>query len=268
MITTHRQDMRICTVLVLGLLGPPVAAAQTFVPPAPAPIVESRPLPPLETLPTPDRWSGKGEVSYVSTGGNTETTTAKLGGEIQYRPADWTLLFRVAYLTSTSQTGDRNERVDGLLRASRPIGRRLELYGQIVYLQNTFAGITSSIYPLGGLSYAIIESGHHTLSARGGLGFGQENRVRTVSTGFATADTELTYRWRLSQTAELRQETTVTANLDRAADWRAAGATAISAGLNALLSLKLSHIVSYFNEPVAGFERVDTISSAAVVATF
>jgi putative salt-induced outer membrane protein YdiY len=246
MITTHRQDMRICTVLVLGLLGPPVAAAQTFVPPAPAPIVESRPLPPLETLPTPDRWSGKGEVSYVSTGGNTETTTAKLGGEIQYRPADWTLLFRVAYLTSTSQTGDRNERVDGLLRASRPIG----------------------IYPLGGLSYAIIESGHHTLSARGGLGFGQENRVRTVSTGFATADTELTYRWRLSQTAELRQETTVTANLDRAADWRAAGATAISAGLNALLSLKLSHIVSYFNEPVAGFERVDTISSAAVVATF
>ena len=238
--------MRICTVLVLGLLGPPVAAAQTFVPPAPAPIVESRPLPPLETLPTPDRWSGKGEVSYVSTGGNTETTTAKLGGEIQYRPADWTLLFRVAYLTSTSQTGDRNERVDGLLRASRPIG----------------------IYPLGGLSYAIIESGHHTLSARGGLGFGQENRVRTVSTGFATADTELTYRWRLSQTAELRQETTVTANLDRAADWRAAGATAISAGLNALLSLKLSHIVSYFNEPVAGFERVDTISSAAVVATF
>jgi hypothetical protein len=61
---------------------------------------------------------------------------------------------------------------------------------------------------------------------------------------------------------------TLTFNLSRGGDWRGASVTAISAGLNSLLSLRVSHVVSYLNEPVAGFGRTDTISSAAVVATF
>ena len=42
----------------------------------------------------------------------------------------------------------------------------------------------------------------------------------------------------------------------------------MAAALNALLKLKVSHGVNYLHEPVSGFERVDTVTSAAVVATF
>jgi len=247
------------------------APAQTFVPPAPAPIVESRPLPPLDPLPTvprPDRWAGKGELSYVATGGNVDTTTAKIAAEVEYKPARWTMLARGAFVTSTTQAGEEGQRVDGLLRASRTISPRAELFAQMLYLQNTFAGIDSSFYPLAGVAYALFASPRQTVNVRLGFGYGQESRVRTRDSGFATADSEVNYRWRISRTAEFRQDTTLTLNLSMADDWRGASVTSVSAALNTLLSLKMSHIVSYLNQPVAGFGRVDTITSAAIVATF
>lgn len=249
-------------------LTPTEATPQTFVPPAPAPIVFPR-RPPLPEPPAPpDRWAGKGEVSYVATGGNTETSTAKLAGEIEYKPPAWALLLRGAFLTSTSETGDRNQRVDGLLRASRQVSPRVDLFGQVVYLENTFAGITSSFYPLAGVSYRLVTSPVHTLTGRLGFGYGQESRVRQRDMTFATADSELGYRLRLSKTAEFSQDATLTANLDTADDWRAGSATAISAALNSLFSLKLSLVANYLNAPVEGFGRVDTVSSAALVARF
>jgi putative salt-induced outer membrane protein YdiY len=256
---------------VCCLAHPASVSAQTFVPPAPAPIVESRPLPapdPLPVVPRPDRWTGKGEVSYVSTGGNVDTTTAKLAGEVEYKPAKWTMLARAAFVTSTRPDGEHGRRVDGLLRASRRISPRAQLFAQLLYLQNTFAGIDSSFYPLAGVSYALVASRRQDVDVRIGLGYGQESRVRTRDSGFATADSEVNYRWRLSRTAELGQDATLTFNLSRGGDWRGASVTSLTASLNTLLSVKLSHIVSYLNEPVAGFGRVDTITSAAIVATF
>ena len=43
---------------------------------------------------------------------------------------------------------------------------------------------------------------------------------------------------------------------------------AVSASLNRALSLKLSYQVKHLNRPVPGFEKTDTIASAAIVAKF
>jgi putative salt-induced outer membrane protein len=211
---------------------------------------------------------GKGELSYVATGGNTDTTTAKVAAEVQYKPARWTMLARAAFVTSTTPAGEHGQRVDGLFRASRSISPKAELFAQMLYLQNTFAGIDSSFYPLAGVSYALFASPRQTISLRVGLGYGQESRVRTRDSGFATADSEVGYRWRFSKTAELSQDATLTLNLSRGDDWRGASVTSVAAGLNTRFSLKMSHILNYLNEPVAGFGRIDTITSAAIVATF
>ena len=269
-------SIALCAFVILVSLARPVpAAAQAIlvsapiaVPPAPAPLVVPRPVPAHEPPPPPDRWSGKGELSYVATGGNTDTNTAKLAGEIEFKPSRWALLARAAFLNSTTETGDRNQRVDGLLRASRGLTSRIDAFAQIVYLENTFAGISSSFYPLAGLSYDVFTSPTHVLTARVGLGYGQESRVLTPDRTFPTADSEIGYRWRLSKTAEFQQDTTFTTNMSRGRDWRAGSVTALTAALNALLSLKVSHVASYLNAPVEGFGGLDTVSSAAIVATF
>jgi putative salt-induced outer membrane protein YdiY len=254
-----------------ALDGTPARASEQArpipVPPALAPTVPSNP-PRLVPSKKVDRWTSKAEVSYVATTGNADTTTAKLGTEVQYKPDHWTLFLRAAFLTSDNTVEDRRHRVDGLVRASRSVSPRLELFGQVMYLRNTFSGISHSVYPLGGLAYALVETRPHSLKTRVGLGYGQENRLRQPSLGFATADAETAYRWAFSKTAELREDTTFTTNLQRGNDWRFANVASVAASLTSLLSLKVSHTLNYLNEPVRGYERVDTVTAAAVVATF
>lgn len=246
------------------------AQSRIQIPPATAPIVISRP-PVL--APQPERrgkspWSARAEVSYVATTGNSDTTTAQLAGEAQYKPADWAALFRAGYLSSTRADDTHDRRIDGLVRASRTVGRGVELFGQIAYTKNTYAGLSHSFYPLAGVAYTVVDRAPHMLTTRVGLGYGQESRVRARDLSFATADAETAYRWAMSKTAELRQDTTFTTNLSRGTDWRVANVTSIAAALNALLKLKVSHGINYLHEPVSGFERVDTVTSASVVATF
>jgi len=259
-------------ILTVITLFPDRGAAQppAEIPPAPAPLVISRPpaLQPGTETTRKDPWSGRGEVSYVATTGNADTTTAQVGGEAVYKPNDWSALFRAGYLTSTKADGPRDRRIDGLIRASREVTAKMELFGQIAYVENTYAGLSHSFYPLAGIAYELLKGKPHSLTTRVGLGYGQESRVRTRDLGFATADAETAYRWTMSKTAELRQDMTFTTNLSRSADWRVANVTSVAAALNSALKLKVSHGVNYLNQPVSGFERVDTVTSASVVATF
>ena len=50
--------------------------------------------------------------------------------------------------------------------------------------------------------------------------------------------------------------------------WRLQHAIALTARIAAPLSLKISNLLRYVDEPVAGFEWTDTITSAALVLSF
>ena len=50
--------------------------------------------------------------------------------------------------------------------------------------------------------------------------------------------------------------------------WRLQHAIALTAKVAAPLSLKVSNLVRYVDEPVAGFDQTDTITSAALVLSF
>src|SRR5574341_199890 len=220
--------------VLLALTASSSAGAQTSIPPArippaSAPIVVSHPPPPPPRAAKKKAWTAKAEASYVATSGNVDSTTARVGGETVYKPDGWSVLVQGAFLTRASEDKDRNHRIDALLRASRAVSPRLEMFGQVLYLRNTFSCISHSVYPLGGLAYAVLASQPHSLKTRVGLGYGQENRLRQPSLGFATADAETAYRWALSRTAELREDSTFTKNLSRAADWRFANVASVAA---------------------------------------
>jgi putative salt-induced outer membrane protein YdiY len=269
-VSSIRLVFPILTVIILALADRGAAQTQTPIPPTRAPIVISRPPPlaPRTEAARKNPWSGRGEVSYVATTGNADTTTAQVGGETMYKPGPWSALFRAGYLTSTKADGTRDRRIDGLVRASREVSAKMEVFGQMAYVENTYAGLSHSFYPLAGIAYELLAGKPHSLTTRVGLGYGQESRVRTRDLSFATADAETAYRWTMSKTAELRQDTTFTTNLSHSSDWRVANVTSVAAALNSSLKLKVSHGVNYLNEPVSGFERVDTVTSASVVATF
>jgi putative salt-induced outer membrane protein len=229
--------------------------------------------PPEPPPPPAHTCTGSAELSFVSTTGNTDTQTLGVGGSIECKPNKWTYLAKGAFIRSEADDVETAKSLDTLFRASRDLTLRLKAYGQFNYFQNEFAGIENRYAVEGGLSYMLLMYPKHTLEIDGGLGYTKEDRVETIGIldedlSFPTARVGAIYRWKISETAEFGDDLGFTFNLNDGDDWRFGNVSYIAAKLNTIFALKFSYAVTYLNNPVPGFGKTDTITSAAVVAKF
>ena len=213
-------------------------------------------------------WSGTAEASLVATSGNSDTRTLGLGGELTYDPNTWRWLGRVSYVETEADDQLRARSHSALVETSRSFSERLEVYGRGGYLRNLFAGIERRLTTQGGLAYEVIATGPQSLRLLAGLGFTREQRVVGDDLSLATANLTGRYRWAITETSALTEEAAVVADLTTGDNWRFTNEVAAIAALSTRLSLKVSHKLSYLNEPVPGFRKTDTILSAALVANF
>jgi len=229
--------------------------------------------PPAPPEPPPHTCTGSAELSFVSTSGNTDTQTLGLGGSIECKPNKWTYTAKAAFIRSEADDVETAKSLDTLFRAARDLAPRLKAYGQFIYFQNEFAGIENRYAVEGGLAYMLIVHPKHTLEIDGGIGYTKEDRVEVIGIldedlSFATARTGAIYRWKISENAEFGDDTGFTFNLNDGNDWRFGNVAYIAAKLTTVFALKFSYAVTYLNNPVPGFGKTDTITSAAVVAKF
>jgi putative salt-induced outer membrane protein len=230
--------------------------------------------PPTEPPPPPAHTcTGSAELSFVSTTGNTDTQTLGLGGSIECKPSKWTYTAKAAFIRSEADDVETARSLDTLFRAARDLTPRLKAYGQFIYFQNEFAGIENRYAVEGGLAYMLIVHPKHTLEIDGGIGYTKEDRVEVIGIldedlSFATARTGAIYRFKISDNAEFGDDAGFTFNLNDGNDWRFGNVAYVAAKLTTVFALKFSYAVTYLNNPVPGFGKTDTITSAAVVAKF
>ena len=215
-----------------------------------------------------DRWSGTAEISAIATSGNSDTRTFGLGGEVLFDPGTWKLLARVAYVETEADDVLRARSQAALLEASRTLSERLDVYGRGGYLRDLFAGIERRLTTEAGLAYQVISTEPHSLQLLGGAGFTREQRLAGDDLSLGTANATGRYAWALTETSALTEEAAFVADLSTGDHWRFSNELAATAALSNRLSLKVSHKLSYLNEPVPGFRKTDTIFAAALVANF
>jgi len=235
-------------------------------PPPPQPVVIAQAAP--GAVKAKELLKGKAELSYVSTGGNASTQTIGSAGEAIVSPADWRLEARASYLRTRTDGETRARRLTGQLRAARKVGDRAELFARGTYLRNTFAGIDNSVDGAAGVTALLITSDPQRLSLDSGFGYIGEDRTRGQGRYLWTFDMGLRHQWEFSRRNRISNDASLKTDVDRTSDWRVTHVAALQAALNAVLALKLSHEISYRNEPVPGFNRADTVAAAAIVATF
>ena len=213
-------------------------------------------------------WAGSAEVSAVATSGNSDTRTFGLGGELTYDPSGWSWRARAAYVETSADDQLRARSFNGLAEASRNLKDQLEMYGRGGYLRDLFAGIERRVTPEGGLAWEAIAGAPHSLQILVGGGVTREIRLVGEDLTIGTANATGRYVLTLSDTSKITEEASFVGDLNTGENWRIANEVAATATLTRLFSLKVSHKLSYLNAPVPGFKSTDTISSAALVATF
>lgn len=247
------------SLILSALLLSTPAAAQTPSPAVPQTAPEKPPPPALE---------GKAELSFVSTGGNTDAQTLGTAGELIWRAAAWKTEARAAFVRSETGGVETARALFAQLRESRQLSSRVDLFGRAGFVRDVFAGIDGRLTLDAGLGWLAVDRAPHTLRLDGGAGYLDERRVTGDDLQSAIVQTVANYKWAFTAASELTNEAAFLVPLSQRDGWRYRNTLAISAGLSRFFSLKLSHALSHLNVPPPGFEKRDTIISAALVAKF
>jgi putative salt-induced outer membrane protein len=230
-------------------------------------IAQETPPPPEPTPPAP-RFSGKGELSFVSTSGNTSTQTLGFGAEAVYAPMPWSFGAKLAYVRAEADDELKAKSFAATVRADRKLVNPFEVFVEGRYLSNTFAGFDNRWSADAGVAWTFFKTPEHLLKTELALGYTQEARVTGEDLNFATARVGLFYSWKISTFAEFTDESYYLADLSDRNNWRFNGVSALTANVTTVVSLKATLTVAYVKKPPPGFETTDRITSVALVAKF
>ena len=221
-----------------------------------------------QTPAPPPAREGKAEFALVTTSGNASAQTIGTSGEITLRPPSWVILGKVGFVRQEAEGVVSAKSLASLERVSRVLSTRLQAFGQHAYLRDLFAGVESRNSIEAGISYLLVQAGAHTLFADGGLGYLNEDR--TIGSGLSNpiASAGTRYKFKLSETSDLTDDLATSFDLAEDATWRLNHLIALTARIASAFSLKVSNQLRFVDEPVPGFERTDTITSAALVVGF
>jgi putative salt-induced outer membrane protein len=223
---------------------------------------------PAAPPPPPPRQEGTAEFAFVGTSGNASTQTIGLGGEYIYRPEQWVITNKTAFVRNKSESTLTAETFSYLFRAARTISPRLSGLGQYDYFRDEFAGVLHRHSLLGGLQYKLVDLPMHALIVDGGLGYVKEHRSVGANVSSAAWSAGAGYRWKLSPTAEFSDDVRLVGLFSTPGGWRLQQAAAITARVTKTFSLKVANTIRYVSDPVPGFKNTDTSTSVALVAKF
>jgi putative salt-induced outer membrane protein YdiY len=215
----------------------------------------------------PPRWILLSELSFVSTAGNTSTTTTGLASDLERQTDASSSRLRFAYVSTAADDVTQARATTLQARHGIKVREHVEVFGRGGYARDRFAGIDNRMALDAGLAYMTGRAPRHQLRFEGGVGFTAEERVAADTLRFATGTGTARYVWQVATGSELREEVGLVADLGEGRNWRAANAAALSVALTRLLSLKVSNDIEYRNLPVFAFRRTDMRTAAAIVLT-
>jgi putative salt-induced outer membrane protein YdiY len=223
---------------------------------------------PEAAVPEPP-WSGSLGVSYLATGGNSESETFGADFEATRRPEPWGVDL-VAAVHDAETDGDKTaERSFATLRLKRALTERWELFGGVSGERDVFADLDLRLVAEAGVIYKALLGPPHALGLDLGLTWTDEDRVEpepdTESFGAVAG---IDYEWRIGPNATFSQRLIYHPNFDRSTDWRAVSLTALAAAINKRLSVKLGYERHYRNEPIGDNDDIDTLTKMSLVWRF
>jgi putative salt-induced outer membrane protein YdiY len=218
--------------------------------------------------PPPKPREAKAEFALVTTSGNAASQSIGAAGEVTVRPPEWVIEAKAAFVRNEARDVLNAKSFAARGRVARVLTPKLQVFGQHAYLRDLFAGVEHRNFTDGGLSFLLAETARQTLFADASIGYLNEQRTAVDTLSTATAGPGARYKLKLSETSDIIEDLLFSFDLSSEGTWRYANGVALTAKVAAPLSLKLSNVIRYVDEPVPGFEKTDTITSAALVLSF
>lgn len=230
---------------------------------APTSAQESCPCPP--PAPPPPLWTGSVGLSYLSTSGNTDTSSLGLTASWARQPTPWGMEISAFANRSEADGVTTAERYFGGLRGKRAMGDRFELFGGLSYASDEFAGFDSRVIVEAGGIWKALFGPRHELAFDAGLTWTDEEPVVGEGIDYLGAVAGAAYAWKVTEAATFRERLLFFPNFDTSDDWRVRSETSFEAAFAASWAVRVGYLYTRDNLPAPGFEKTDSTTSVSLV---
>jgi putative salt-induced outer membrane protein len=212
-------------------------------------------------------WEGSGEVGYVKTTGNTETTALNLKLNFVRTGERWRHRFTGTALTTSEDGAKENERYTIEVQSDRKLGEKSWLFGAFRLDADKFGSYDPQMSLTAGYGYQLMKSEKHLL--KGEIGAGYRKLEETV-TGISSS--ELIARFLLDDSWQVFKTTLWTNRLlieSGSSNTFSQFNTGLAVSMTDRFAVKLGfEIRNNTNIPPGDSEKTDTISSVNLVYNF
>lgn len=217
--------------LLATLLSPAIASAQTPPPPPPG-------------------WIGSAAAGLALTQGNSDTSTVNIGYEIKRDTGSRILLGSTGLFIRGESAGElTTDRLAFDGRVDRKLSDRTSLFGQALYLRDTFKEIDYLISPTVGVGRLLVKNDRTELGVDGGVGAVWEKNtgLDTDLDGALVAGQKLAHK--LSATTTLTERVAALWKMDDFDDALYTFGIGLAASITSATQLKVELLDSFKNKP-------------------
>lgn len=218
------------------------------------------PPPPKENAPV---FSGDAELGFTHLSGNTNSQTLIGKTRLTWLTGNFTYSLRgeVRNVSKDNETSAEQYLIAG--RERYELDGPHYLFGFARWEKDRFAGYDQQLSAIGGYGRQLLDGNTHILSLEAGPGYRHDRLREHGDYRLAVAYTALEYLWYFSDYADIEQEMSLEYT-DQNITSRSL--TALTARLNAKLSLRLSHEIKHNSQPPDDTsERTDSTTSASLL---
>jgi len=216
---------------------------------------------PVETGP----WAGKASLGYLSTSGNTNTTSYNTAFEISYSRNKWTHTLDAAGNGSDESDTTTAEAYQAGWKSTYDFSEHNYVFGLVSWRKDRFSGVNRQLSEAVGYGRRLINTPAHLLSAEIGAGHRSSDLSDDTSESGAIATLGMDYRWAFSETSNFEQGISIEAGSDNT---YLESVSAVRAKLLGDLAIVLSYTVRHNTDVPVGSEKTDKFTAVSLELAF
>lgn len=214
-------------------------------------------------------WSGDAELGYVSTAGNSETSSLKARSDLRWENGSWRDQIHADAFNASEDDTRSAEKYFLSNKLDYKFNERSYIFGFTSYEHDSFSGFEYQVTAAAGVGYRLLQSDTMTWDVETGPGYRiskvEENNDKDTDQRETIWRLSTKYSWRLSETATFEQEATVESGVDNTVT---RSVTSLKTSIVGRLAMKLSYTLKSSSNVPSGTEHTDTETAVTLVYSF
>lgn len=213
------------------------------------------------------------EFGFISTSGNTDTTSYNLDLEMKKGWNKHKFIFSFDGQYADDNDVQTKNKFLGELEYDYEFTDRFAFDYLIGYKQDKFSGYTYQAYTGPGAKYKLIKEEKHDLSLEGNILYSQDELEDTLLYAKTTRDytslrAKATYQWQILDNLSFEQELSYRMEVEKNQNYFVFSKTALISKISDVFSLGLNYKVDYVNTPPSGIEHSDKTFGASLIIDY